>query len=123
MVAGASSPGDRTTLHRQRPPAESRRVGHRPVVEAPGHCHRTVRDPASANRSIQGSVMGNAPYPGRRWPGSTVAPVSTRPTMTWRNIVYGNKSAGASRGAGRSWSRAVVGAAAAGITTLSVLVL
>src|SRR5262245_53923848 len=43
--------------------------------------------------------------------------------MTWRNIVYGNKTADASRSAGRSWSRAVMGLAASGLTVLGVLVL
>ena len=37
--------------------------------------------------------------------------------------MHGNKTASASRSAGRSWSRAVMGLAAAGITTLGVLVL
>src|SRR5262249_17227775 len=107
------------------PAAASRRqtVGRRPVVEAPGHCHRTVRDPAWANRSIQGLVAGNAPYPGRRWPGSMAAPVGTRPAMTWRSIAYGNKTPGGPRGAGRSWSRAAIGLAAAGLAALGAVVL
>jgi len=36
--------------------------------------------------------------------------------------VYGNKTAGGSRGAGRSWSRAAIGLAAAGLATLGALV-
>jgi hypothetical protein len=50
---------------------------------------------------------------------SIVAPVGIGPTMTRRNIVYDNKTAGASRSAGRSWSRAVMGLAASGALLLA----
>jgi hypothetical protein len=50
---------------------------------------------------------------------SIVAPVGNGPTTTRRNIVYDNKTAGASRIAGRSWSRAVMGLAASGALLLA----
>jgi len=51
--------------------------------------------------------------------GSIVAPVGTVPATTRRNIVYDNKTVGASRSAGRSWSRAVMGLAASGALLLA----
>src|SRR5215470_2045047 len=95
------------------------RRGTPPGGRSPGHWHRTVRDPASANPSIQGAGCGKRPIP-----GPTVARQHCRsgghqaPT-TRRNIVYDNKTAGASRSAGRSWSRAVVGLAATGALLLA----
>jgi hypothetical protein len=50
---------------------------------------------------------------------SIVAPVGNGPTTTRRNIVYDNKTAGASRSTGRSWSRAVMGLAATGALLLA----
>src|SRR5215472_16216181 len=67
--------------------------------------------------------MGRLRETPHTWAGgrtaSMVAPVGIGPTSTRRNIVYDNKTVGASRSAGRSWSRAVMGLAATGALLLA----
>src|SRR5215468_433639 len=123
MVAGASSPGDRAMLHRQRPPAEDKRLDtaqwSKPRVIV---TERYVTRLGRIDR-FRDWLRETPHNQGRRSPGSMAATVGTRPATTWRNIVYGNKTAAGPRGAGRSWSRAAIGLAAAGLATLGALVL
>src|SRR5262249_60350428 len=110
-------------LHRQRPRAEDKRLDtaqwSKPRVIVTGRYVTRLR---RIDR-FRDWLRETPHTQGRRSPGSMAAPVGTRLAMTWRNIVYGNKTAGGPRGAGRSWSRAAIGLAAAGLAALGALVL
>src|SRR5215467_8893926 len=98
--------------------SQSRR-GTPPGGRSPGHWHRTVRDPASANPSIQGVGCGKRPIPGPTVARQHCRSGGNQAPATRRNIVYDNKTVGAPRSVGRSWSRAVMGLAATGALLLA----
>src|SRR5215470_17176935 len=95
------------------------RRGTPPGGRSPGHWHRTVRDPASANPSIQGVGCGKRPIPGPTVARQHCRSGGNQAPTTRRNIVYDNKTAGGPRSVGRSWSRAAMGLAASGALLLT----
>ena len=66
-----------------------------------------------------GAGCGKRPIPGQAAARRALSRRGIRPATTRRNIVYDNKTVGASRSAGRSWSRAVMGLAASGALLLA----
>src|SRR5215472_18949083 len=94
-------------------------VGHRPVVKARVIGTERYGRPGFRESIDSGVGCGKRPIPGPTVDRQHCRSGGNQAPTTRRNIVYDNKTAGAPRSVGRSWSRAVMGLAATGALLLA----